>query len=176
MVVSQEGAEGRGLWPVIIFYRGMERVQAMPSYDQEKSSCTATAGYTNQSNNKHMKTERSFSLRARGRSIRFAWEGINAFFDKQHNAVIHAYFTAFVLAAGIFLKVSTTETIILIVVSGFVWAAEIFNTVIEAMMDHLSPGQHPRIKFIKDVSAAAVLVSAITAALAGLFIFIPKIF
>ena len=60
--------------------------------------------------------------------------------------------------------------------AGFVWSAEIFNTAIESMMDHLSPEKHPRVKYIKDLAAGAVLVAAITAIIAGLIIFIPKIF
>jgi diacylglycerol kinase len=39
----------------------------------------------------------------------------------------------------------------------------------------LSPAKHPKVKFIKDVAAAAVLIAAVTAAIVGLLIFIPKI-
>ncbi len=123
-----------------------------------------------------MKQEKTFSIRARVRSIRYAWEGVNAFFDSQHNAIIHLYFTIFVMIAAIFFRASDTELIALVVVAGFVWAAEIFNTAIEKMMDMVSPEKHPKVKFIKDVAAAAVLISAITAIIVGLVIFIPKIF
>ena len=121
-----------------------------------------------------MKTGKSFSLRERGRSIRYAWEGVNAFFDSQHNAIIHFFFTVFVFLAAIFFGVSTAELIGLLFAAGLVWTAEIFNTAIEAVMDHVSPEKHPRVKFIKDLSAAAVLVAVITAVVIGLIIFIPK--
>lgn len=124
----------------------------------------------------HMKQTRPFSLRARLRSVKFAYEGIETFFSAQHNAVIHGYFTAFVFMAAIFFKVSTTELVMLALAAGFVWSAEIFNTAIEAMMDHLSPEKHPRVKYIKDLAAAGVLVAAITATVTGLIIFIPKLF
>ncbi len=123
-----------------------------------------------------MKQEKTFSIRARVRSIRYAWEGVNAFFESQHNAIIHLYFTIFVMIAAIFFRASDTELIALVIVAGFVWAAEIFNTAIEKMMDMVSPEKHPKVKFIKDVAAAAVLISAITAIIVGLVIFIPKIF
>lgn len=123
-----------------------------------------------------MKQEKTFSIRARVRSIRYAWEGVNAFFDSQHNAIIHLYFTIFVMIAAIFFRASDTELIALVIVAGFVWAAEIFNTAIEKMMDMVSPEKHPKVKFIKDVAAAAVLISAMTAIIVGLVIFIPKIF
>lgn len=72
------------------------------------------------------------------------------------------------------MRLSATEFLILILSTGFVWVAEIFNTVVEAIMDHLSPEIHHRVKYIKDLSAAAVLLAAFTAILAGLIIFLPK--
>ena len=123
-----------------------------------------------------VKQTRPFSFRERLRSIRYAYEGIEAFISAQHNAIIHFYTTAFVFMAAIFFKVSTTELIMLAFAAGFVWSAEIFNTAIESMMDHLSPEKHPRVKYIKDLAAGAVLVAAITAIITGLIIFIPKIF
>ena len=123
-----------------------------------------------------IKHTRPFSFRERLRSIRYAYEGIEAFISAQHNAIIHFYVTAFVFMAAIFFKVSTLELIMLAFAAGFVWCAEIFNTAIESMMDHLSPERHPRVKYIKDLAAGAVLVAAITAIIIGLVIFIPKIF
>jgi diacylglycerol kinase (ATP) len=123
-----------------------------------------------------MKSKTSFSLKARMTSVRYAYEGLHSFFTSQHNAIVHLVFTLAVIVATILLPVSTNEIIALILSIGFVWSAEIFNTAIEVLLDHVSPERHPRVKFIKDVAAAAVLVSALTAATVGLFIFIPKIF
>jgi diacylglycerol kinase (ATP) len=121
-----------------------------------------------------MKTGKSFSLKERGKSIRYAWEGVNAFFESQHNAIIHLYCTVLVVIAAVFFDVSKMELIALLFAAGFVWTAEIFNTAVEALSDHVTPGHHPRVKFIKDLSAAAVLVAALTAVCTGLLIFIPK--
>ncbi|MNY79213.1 Undecaprenol kinase [compost metagenome] len=60
--------------------------------------------------------------------------------------------------------------------SGIVLIAELLNTAIEVLVDLVSPDIHPKAKIIKDVAAAAVLVSALTAVVVGLVIFIPKIF
>src|SRR5712671_5130876 len=68
-----------------------------------------------------------------------------------------------------------TKAIAVILASGFVWAAELFNTAVEKLADMVSKDFHPKIKFIKDVSAAAVLLSAITAFLTGIIIFLPKV-
>jgi len=127
-------------------------------------------------NRYYMKEQKKFSFYERTASIRYACEGIISFFKTQHNAVIHLFFTIVVFVAGVVLKISSVETTVLLLAIGFVWAAEIFNTVIEAVMDHLSPDKQPAVKYIKDVSAAAVLVSALIAVVVGLIIFIPKIF
>jgi diacylglycerol kinase len=56
-----------------------------------------------------------------------------------------------------------------------VWVAEIFNTAIEKTMDFISRERHPQIKLIKDLAAAAVLVTAFSALITGAIIFIPKL-
>lgn len=117
-----------------------------------------------------------FSWKARWRSMGYAIAGIHHFFRTQHNAVIHLYMTVFVFIAAAFFATSMGEMIALILAAGFVWVAEIFNTAIELAMDHVSPGRSRRVKLIKDMAAAAVLVAAITAATTGFIIFIPKIF
>lgn len=65
---------------------------------------------------------------------------------------------------------------VVVLVTGLVWAAEILNTAIERLADFVCTEQHYVIKLVKDISAAAVLVSAVTALATGAFIFIPKIF
>jgi undecaprenol kinase len=42
-------------------------------------------------------------------------------------------------------------------------AAELANTAIEALVDHLHPDNHPAIRVVKDCAAAAVLVAALGA-------------
>lgn len=44
--------------------------------------------------------------------------------------------------------------------SGAVLAAELFNTAIEHLADHVQPENHPQIQIVKDCAAAAVLVAA----------------
>ena len=120
------------------------------------------------------KNPNSFSVKARLKSFRYAFEGLNNFFSAQHNAIIHLLMTFAVVFAAIFFNVNRGEAIAIILAAGFVWAAEFFNTAIEKLADIVSKEFHPGIKFIKDVSAAAVLLSAITAVLVGAIIFLPK--
>jgi diacylglycerol kinase (ATP) len=116
-----------------------------------------------------------FSIRARARSFQFAFEGVINLFRRDHNILIHVVATIAVIMLSIFSKVNKTEALALVFAIGLVWVTELFNTAIEKIMDLISTQRHPQIKFIKDVSAAAVLMAAITAAITGCVIFIPKI-
>jgi diacylglycerol kinase (ATP) len=116
-----------------------------------------------------------FSISSRLISFTHAARGIRQFVWREHNARIHLVATIGVITAAILLKIKGAEAAILAIVTGFVWVAEMINTVIERLADHITKQQHPEIKIIKDLAAGAVLVAAIIAVIAGLFIFIPKI-
>ena len=104
----------------------------------------------------------------------FALQGIWAALRSEKNLQIHLFFTLGALFFAFFLGCSRTEWVFILVCIGSVWSAELFNTAIEKICDLLHPDPHPKIKFIKDVSAGAVLVLAFTAFCVGLIIFLPK--
>jgi len=58
---------------------------------------------------------------------------------------------------------------------GFVMAAELLNTAIEATVDMAMPDIHPLAKVAKDTASAAVFVLSFVSAIIGVVIFIPKI-
>ncbi len=76
---------------------------------------------------------------------------------------------------AIALRIGRGEWMALVIVIAMVWTAELFNTVIEKIMDFLTTERHPQIKAIKDMAAAAVMVTALAAVIVGLIIFIPKL-
>jgi undecaprenol kinase len=49
---------------------------------------------------------------------------------------------------------------IVILASSTVLAAELFNTAVERLADHLHPDIHPEIRIVKDCAAAGVLLSS----------------
>jgi diacylglycerol kinase (ATP) len=117
-----------------------------------------------------------FSIRARIRSLRFAFDGIAAFFQREHNAWLHFMATVSILTLSALVGIDKGELLALVIAIGFVWVAEMFNTCIEWVMDFVSEQRHPKIKLIKDLASGAVLVAAITAVAVGAIIFIPKLF
>jgi len=113
--------------------------------------------------------------KARLKSFGYAWEGILCFFRNEPNARIHLGATVLVLVLSVTLEMQKWEVIAVVFSIAFVWIAEMINTAIEKAMDFISIEEHPQIKLIKDIAAGAVLVASIAAAVAGGFIFIPKL-
>lgn len=109
-------------------------------------------------------------------SFGYAINGIISFVRSEAHARIHAVATIVVVAAGCWYRITKPEWVWIVLAIALVWATEMINTVAEKIMDHLSPAQHPDVKFIKDVPAGAVLVAAIAAAITGAVVFIPYIF
>ncbi len=119
--------------------------------------------------------QQEFSIIKRLKSFKYAFNGLKILFSEEHNSRIHILATICVLTAGYFLKISIHEWIAVIFAIGFVIAFEIFNSAIENIADFVSSEKHEKIKKIKDLSAAGVLISAITSLIIGLIIFMPKI-
>lgn len=116
-----------------------------------------------------------FTLRKRLKSFKFAFNGIRLLITREHNAWIHCFAAICVIIAGFAFDISTTEWIAVIFAIGTVLAAEAVNSSIEAIADLVSPEYNEAIKRTKDIAAGAVLILAISAAIVGLIIFVPKI-
>jgi len=123
-----------------------------------------------------MDTDEEFSVVKRAQSFTHAWRGIVVFFKSTHNAWIHATLFIGALLLGIYFDITRIEWMMLILVSGFVFVSEAFNTALEIDIDLTSPEYHPYARDTKDVAAGAVLIAALTAGIVGLFIFAPYIF
>jgi undecaprenol kinase len=80
-----------------------------------------------------------------------------------------------VATAGIWLRIGTTDWLLLGVAAAGVIMAELINTAIERAVDLVSPVENPLAKASKDVAAGAVLVAAVLAAAAGLVILGPPL-
>lgn len=108
-------------------------------------------------------------------SFKYAIEGIYTSFKTERNMKIHIFIMILVIIAGIILKINKSEWIICIILFAIVIGSELFNTSIETIVDMVMPEKNEKAKIAKDVSAGAVLVVAIGAAIIGLVIFVPRI-
>lgn len=119
---------------------------------------------------------KKFSINERFHSFRHGMNGMKIIFRYEHNFRIHCLLASIVVFAGIFAGLKETEWLAILIVSGLVFISEIFNSAIEYMADYVSPGYSELIKKVKDITAAAVLISAIISVITGILIFYPKIF
>ena len=113
-------------------------------------------------------------LRRRVASFGHALRGVGAALRTEVHLRLHAAATVLVLAAGGYFAISRLEWALVALTVAGVWAAELFNTAIEALTNLASPGYHPLAGRAKDVAAGAVLLAALGALAVGALIFGPK--
>jgi diacylglycerol kinase len=119
--------------------------------------------------------DQKFSLINRIKSFGYAFNGLKLLLKNEHNAWIHLTSTIAVITLGLIYKISSTEWLFIVISICTVFAAELFNSSIEEIADFVSPTKHKSIKKVKDLAAAGVLITAVSALIVGLIIFIPKI-
>jgi diacylglycerol kinase len=109
------------------------------------------------------------------RSFACAFRGIYVTFKSERNFRLHIAALCLTVALGLYLGLSVLEWALIAFAIGFVLAAELFNTALERLGDEVACGkQNQTVRNAKDISAAAVLLSALTAFAIGLLIlFIP---
>ncbi|MDQ2179055.1 diacylglycerol kinase family protein [Marinifilum sp. D714] len=122
-----------------------------------------------------MNKKRKFSIKARLNSFKHALRGLKIVVKEEDNAKIHLGIGIIMYVLSAVLKLKKMEIVAVLFSIGFVVVAELFNTAIENLCDFVQPDHHKQIKKIKDISAAAVLISAITAFLIGLIIYLPRL-
>jgi len=108
-------------------------------------------------------------------SLRNALTGLLVAWREEFNFRFQAVCGVLALGAAWVLGISYTELLVIILLIGFVLAAEALNTALEAFCDMVKSDPDPHIGKIKDLAAAAVLISSLTALIIGSIIFIPRI-
>lgn len=90
------------------------------------------------------------------RGLRFALEG--------RNFVVTIGLGIGMLCASYIFRFPTQDRFTIIISTGLILVAEIFNTAFEKLLDLLIPQHHPEVGKIKDLLAGGVLVFSIIAA------------
>jgi len=108
------------------------------------------------------------------KSLNAALEGIVHTLRQERNMRIHFLCAFLVIITGIYLNLSSVEFMFLCFAATLVLVAEMFNTVVEHAFDFLSREFHPKIKIIKDISAGAVFVSSVNAAVVGYILLVKR--
>lgn len=110
------------------------------------------------------------------KSFSYAGTGIKDALKGEPNLRIHLMIGTIAIVLAFVLRFNTIEWAILFLTELFVLSMELINTVLEEIVDIVSPEKQEKARIAKDVSAAFVLLSAIAAAVVGLLLYLPKIF
>lgn len=109
------------------------------------------------------------------KSFFYAVEGIKSAVKEEPNFKIHLFLAVVALTLGYFLRLTTLEWLFLTFTIFYVLTLELLNTVLEDLVNLISPDIKPFAKSAKDVSAACVLMAAILAVIVGVVLFAPKL-
>lgn len=85
---------------------------------------------------------------------------------------VHSGLAVLVVAAAAVFRLPPSSWMLLLLAITLVLTAELLNTAIEATIDLVSPEVHPLAKKAKDTAAGAVLLTAVFAVIAGIYVFI----
>lgn len=107
-------------------------------------------------------------------SFKFALKGIYLLVRTETNFKIQACAAVVVTVSGFIMHISPTEWMAQTIAIAMVLVAEGFNTAIEKLADMVHAEWHPKIGFIKDIAAGAVLITAMAAFIIGCLIYVPK--
>jgi hypothetical protein len=113
----------------------------------------------------------NFRRRPWSRKFADAFRGLSRAVRSQSSFLVHLWAAAAVVAVGALLRVGLVEWCLLAGAIGFVLVAETFNTAIESLARALNTGRHPRVRDALDMASAAVLLSAMCAAVIGVAVF-----
>lgn len=109
-------------------------------------------------------------------SLKIAIKGIAYLFLYHRNMRLIFMFGILAFLLGLLFQLKGIELIALCITVTLVFMAEIFNTAIELMMDMLTEEYHVKIKLVKDIAAAIVVLTCLNAIAIGYVLFVRRLF
>jgi diacylglycerol kinase len=119
--------------------------------------------------------QKGISLKKLVNSFKNAFSGLRVAIFQEQTFKIQTFIAIFVLLLSFYFKISKIDFLILFLVIILVLSLELINSQIERILDYLNQEFDEKIKIIKDLSAAAVLLAALSSLVIGFLIFIPYI-
>ncbi len=100
-----------------------------------------------------------------------AFRGLFYALKNERNLGIHFIIGCCVIIGGLFFRLPFLDFLVLVLLVSVVIITEIINTTIEMLVDLFTSQYHIQARRIKDISAAAVLIAALTAIIIGYLLF-----
>ncbi|MEK7607074.1 MAG: diacylglycerol kinase [Patescibacteria group bacterium] len=108
-----------------------------------------------------------------GQSFRFAFRGIRFTWRQEQSFRVQVAVATVVVLLMIFLPTTKLETVVLSFLIMAVLVMELLNSTLERIIDTLQPRIHPFAQEVKDMMAAAVLITAMGSLFVGILIVGP---
>ena len=115
------------------------------------------------------------NIKRLAKSFKYAFQGLVKTFREEQNLKLQTGIALLAVILAIFFRISRLEWCFLVFTIGLVILMEIANSAVERITDVLKPRINSYVKEIKDIMAAAVMLSSIVAIIIGLIIFFPYI-
>jgi undecaprenol kinase len=106
--------------------------------------------------------------------LQFALAGLHEAWRRERSLRTQVVLSLAAVAGATVLRVALIWWAVLVVVMALVLVAEVVNSSIEALADHLHPSEHPSIRIAKDMAAGAVLLATFAAVAVGFLIILSK--
>lgn len=106
-------------------------------------------------------------------SFRTAWKGMKTVLAQEPSFKYMLLLATITVGAMFYFPTSRTEKAVLLAMIFSVLILELINSAMERFLDFLQPAEDPRVKKIKDLLAAIVLLVSLGAAVIGFLIFLP---
>lgn len=108
-------------------------------------------------------------------SFNYAVSGIILSIKTEKNMLIHYIIAVSVLGLSLFFNFTRVEFLTLLFAITLVLTLEMINTAIEKTVDMITKEYHPYARIAKDISAGAVLISAVNALIVGYLLFFDRL-
>ena len=108
-------------------------------------------------------------------SFRHAFAGLITAISTQPNCRVHITFSACAVIAGLLLKISILEWVVITVTITVGLVVELINTAIEFTVDLLTQEYRLEAKYAKDTAAAAMLIYSLGSVIIAALIFLPRL-
>ncbi|MGI6083846.1 MAG: diacylglycerol kinase family protein [Acetivibrionales bacterium] len=109
------------------------------------------------------------------KSFKNAFDGFCQAIVAERNMKIHIGAAIMAIILGMLLKLDMLRWLAVLSAIGLVFICELINTVIEMLTDMVTSEYSEQAKKVKDISAAAVLVSAFVSVIIGIIVFTDPI-
>ncbi|MBI4250429.1 diacylglycerol kinase family protein [Candidatus Uhrbacteria bacterium] len=109
------------------------------------------------------------------RSIQSAFRGLAIAFREEQNFRIQVGAGIGIVILAFAFQITSVEWAVLSLTIGAVLTAEIFNSVLERIIDGMKPRVSPLVRHMKDLSSAAVLILAFCSLAIGSILFLPRL-